>query len=261
MFYIVYKITNLINNKYYIGKHQTKILDDGYMGSGKLLKLAISKYGLENFKKEILHIFDNEQDMNSKEKELVTINEQSYNLQDGGMGGFSYINRSGIPKFKGKKHSEETKKKIGQKSKGNQRSLGRILSDETKIKIGENTKKKLTGQSKSKEHRQRLSESLKTKLLDLDCLKNKQDCMLRARSQKSEIITDQTKEKLSIAAKKAWENRPRPKRDWNAIQHDFNLGMSKLELFEKYNLTRNIIRDAKQKGLFTGSYKNLTTKS
>lgn len=92
MFYTIYKITNLVNRKYYIGKHQTKNLDDGYMGSGKLLKLAISKYGISNFKKEILHIFDTEHEMNAKEKELVVVNESTYNLNEGGKGGFSHIN-------------------------------------------------------------------------------------------------------------------------------------------------------------------------
>jgi hypothetical protein len=47
---------------------------------------------VENFTKEILHVFDNEDDMNTKEKELVVLNENSYNLCEGGKGGFSYIN-------------------------------------------------------------------------------------------------------------------------------------------------------------------------
>jgi hypothetical protein len=94
MKYLIYKITNLVNRKYYIGKHQTKDLNDGYMGSGKLLKIAIKKYGIENFKKEILHIFDNEEDMNNAEKELVVISEETYNLCEGGRVGFSYINRT-----------------------------------------------------------------------------------------------------------------------------------------------------------------------
>jgi hypothetical protein len=74
--------------------HKTNNLEDGYMGSGKLIKQAIRKYGAENFIKEILHIFDNEIDMKNKEKELVVINEISYNLCDGGYGGFGYINRT-----------------------------------------------------------------------------------------------------------------------------------------------------------------------
>jgi group I intron endonuclease len=107
MFYTIYKITNQINGKYYIGKHQTKNLDDGYMGSGKLLKQAIAKYGIENFKKEILHIFDNEADMNAKEKELVVVCESTYNLNEGGRGGFSYINNNvELRKLKNRKARE-----------------------------------------------------------------------------------------------------------------------------------------------------------
>ena len=94
MLYTIYKITNKINKKFYIGMHKTYNLDDGYMGSGKLIKRAIQKYGLENFTKEILFVFDNEDDMKNKEKELVVITEQSYNLCEGGKGGFGYINEN-----------------------------------------------------------------------------------------------------------------------------------------------------------------------
>ena len=116
MYHIIYKTTNKVNGKIYIGKHQTQNLDDGYMGSGKLIKESIKKYGIENFEKEILFQFDNESDMNAKEAELVTekfVNEKTnYNLCPGGNGGFGYINKSGINKFKGKTHTEETKSKI-----------------------------------------------------------------------------------------------------------------------------------------------------
>ena len=78
MYFTVYKITNNINGKFYIGKHQTTDLNDGYMGSGKLLLQDISKYGKENFTKEILFIFETEEEMNTKEKELVVINEKCY---------------------------------------------------------------------------------------------------------------------------------------------------------------------------------------
>lgn len=100
MKYTIYQITNLIDGKIYIGKHQTSNIEDNYMGSGKLLKRAQSKYGLENFKKEILYIFDSEDDMNNKEAELVTeefcLREDTYNICPGGQGGFSYINNNGL---------------------------------------------------------------------------------------------------------------------------------------------------------------------
>jgi hypothetical protein len=100
MFYTVYKITNKLDEKIYIGKHQTKDLNDGYVGSGKRLLYAIEKYGIENFEKEILFQFDNEDDMNAKESELVTeefcLREDTYNLCPGGKGGFGYINKNGL---------------------------------------------------------------------------------------------------------------------------------------------------------------------
>lgn len=100
MLYTIYKVTNRINGKIYIGKHQTKDLNDDYMGSGKHLKNAIAKYGIENFEKEIMHVFDNEAEMNSKEAELVTEEfvkeDTNYNLCPGGKGGWGYINANGL---------------------------------------------------------------------------------------------------------------------------------------------------------------------
>lgn len=93
MHYLVYKITNLLDNKYYIGVHKTKNIDDGYMGSGKYLKYAIKKHGIENFKKEILFECSSSEEMFEKEKELVEISEKSYNLKNGGFGGWDHIKK------------------------------------------------------------------------------------------------------------------------------------------------------------------------
>jgi len=92
MHYLVYKITNKINGKFYIGVHKTECEFDGYMGSGKLIKQAISKYGIENFEKTILYRALNSEEMFKIESELVEISERSYNLKLGGEGGFEYIN-------------------------------------------------------------------------------------------------------------------------------------------------------------------------
>jgi hypothetical protein len=81
--------------------HKTKNLDDGYIGSGKLLRRAIKKYGLENFSTVILHIFDEEWKMKVAEKILVVLDKEiSYNLCPGGKGGWGYINKNGLVDYK-----------------------------------------------------------------------------------------------------------------------------------------------------------------
>jgi len=103
MYYIIYETTNLIDGKKYIGKHQTNNIDDSYLGSGIRLVNAIKKYGAENFKKNILHVFDNEFDMNQKEAELVNAslieNDQYYNIALGGYGGITVL-YEGHPMYK-----------------------------------------------------------------------------------------------------------------------------------------------------------------
>lgn len=95
-YFYLYQITNLVNGKIYVGVHRTKNIDDGYFGSGKALKNAVAKYGLENFKKEILEKFSTAEEMFSREKEVVTeefiAREDVYNLRRGGLGGFDHIN-------------------------------------------------------------------------------------------------------------------------------------------------------------------------
>lgn len=90
MNYLVYKITNLINNKIYIGAHATEDINDSYMGSGVNIVKSIAKHGVENFKKDILFVFDTSKEMYAKEAELVTesfvMRTDTYNAAIGGKG-------------------------------------------------------------------------------------------------------------------------------------------------------------------------------
>lgn len=94
--YLVYKITNLLNDKIYIGAHITTNINDKYFGSSKHLKNDIKKLGKENFLKEILFVFDNKKEMLQKEAEIVNkefcFRTDTYNVMVGGItGSFNYL--------------------------------------------------------------------------------------------------------------------------------------------------------------------------
>ena len=90
MEHYVYQITNILNGKYYRGKHSSETLDDNYMGSGPLIIKAIDKWGIENFKKTILATFPTSDEAYEYEAEVVTMKEVNdpmcYNLMPGGKG-------------------------------------------------------------------------------------------------------------------------------------------------------------------------------
>ena len=89
MYHYFYRITNGINGKVYYGIHSTDNLDDGYMGSGKLIMKAVKKYGRENFTKDIIMFFDSRNKLSEYEKQFVNeklINDPNcYNLIRGGV--------------------------------------------------------------------------------------------------------------------------------------------------------------------------------
>jgi hypothetical protein len=89
-YFLIYKIKNNITNKFYVGAHETYNIDDGYMGSGTYLKRAQKKYGIENFTKEIIYFCESKEEMYDREKELVELSENTYNVIEGGRGGWSF---------------------------------------------------------------------------------------------------------------------------------------------------------------------------
>lgn len=84
----IYKITNLVNGKMYIGQHVTSNLDDGYLGSGIIIMRAVKKYGKDAFKKEWLEFAENAEDLAYLERmyldEEWLARPDTYNLAFGG---------------------------------------------------------------------------------------------------------------------------------------------------------------------------------
>lgn len=91
-YHYIYKTTNIITGKYYIGMHSTDNLEDGYLGSGKRLWYSVKKYGKENHKVEILEFLPNRRSLIEREMGLVNEDiikeELCMNLKTGGLGGF-----------------------------------------------------------------------------------------------------------------------------------------------------------------------------
>lgn len=96
MNYIVYKTTNLLNGRFYVGVHGAKdpSVFDGYFGSNGILQDAIKKYGRENFIREtLIECFEDEEEAYSIEAILVkTVKEdpRSYNIEPGGRGNSNF---------------------------------------------------------------------------------------------------------------------------------------------------------------------------
>ena len=137
--YYIYKTTNLINGKYYVGFHKTNNPNDNYFGSGKLLLEAIEKYGIQNFKKEILYEFDTREEAEAKEREIVNEefvnNRNTYNVTLGGNVCILYGEDNG---FYGKKHTNEAKLKMTQSKRGNRYAFNHIFEYNGKIYHGYN---------------------------------------------------------------------------------------------------------------------------
>lgn len=104
MQYMLYRTICLVTNKIYYGVHGTDNLDDGYLGSGKFLNLAIKKYGKEKFIRQVVYIFDQEDIAYALEEQVVTesfiLRKDVYNCAVGGRKGKHSFSAEGLLKLK-----------------------------------------------------------------------------------------------------------------------------------------------------------------
>jgi hypothetical protein len=93
-YHFIYKTTNLINNKFYVGMHSTDNLGDGYFGSGKIINYSVDKHGVENHKVEILEFLSSRAELKKREAEIVNegllADPLNMNLKFGGDGGWDH---------------------------------------------------------------------------------------------------------------------------------------------------------------------------
>jgi len=190
---IIYKTTNLITGKIYVGQDSKN--KPNYLGSGKYLWNAINKHGKENFKKEIICECFSKEDLNEKEKYWIkTLNckvPNGYNITEGGDG------------VVGRKHTEEEKVQIREQMKGNKYSLGSKRSEEFKNNIREINKgnKYNLGRKQTEEHKRKTGEKSKGRVKSFEERKN---ISIRMKGNKNCIgrkHTDEEKKKIGEKSK------------------------------------------------------------
>lgn len=100
MYGYIYMFTNRINGKKYIGQRKGDKIDQNYFGSGIYFANAKEKYGIENFKFDILCWCKTLEEANKKEKYYIEYyntlvrNNKGYNIQLGGNVGNSYAGKT-----------------------------------------------------------------------------------------------------------------------------------------------------------------------
>ena len=146
--YYIYLIVNKVNGKTYVGQRKSskEWYEDKYMGSGKRLRLAKLKYGIENFEKFLIQHCYSKEETDEAEKfwiaEYRSRGKAEYNIADGGYSGG----------MKGKHHPEEVKRKISEskKGKGFSEDHRRKLSEAHKGHVPWNVGKHHTEETKRK---------------------------------------------------------------------------------------------------------------
>jgi len=212
----IYKTTNLINKKIYIGQTKSNKFKKNYFGSGIIIKESLKKYNKNNFTVEILSECFSKSEMNEKEIYYINLFKSNdlnigYNLSSGGGGSFGYklsektkqkisenhINVKGENNpFFGKTHTIETKMKLSVYHSG------KTYSDDFKKKISDSMKGRIPwnlGINHSEESKKKMSQSHTGK-------KNSEFHNKKiSESKKGKIHSEETKKKIGESRKLSWK--------------------------------------------------------
>ena len=177
------------------------------MGSGKLIKRAVSKYGVENFRKEWLGFYEDEEELNYMERVFVdetwVSRSDTYNLKIGGEGGWNYINKHNITNrsgMKGKHLAKETKQKISEATKGKNKGKTPWNKGKTNVYSQETLQKWSTSHSNHKH-------TVETKAKISAKVSGKNNPMYGKSAWKGKHHSEEAKRKISESRKQYWQSK------------------------------------------------------
>ena len=196
-YYVVYKITNLINGKIYVGYQKNGKVDDRYRGSGIAIEKAVNKYGIENFSKEILYVFETEKEATDKEEEIVdeefVARSDNYNLKPGGYGGWDYVNS--LKLWDDPKRCENQSMAMKNYWDDSEKRENQSITMK-KVWADPNNHDKFYGVRESSEFKEKVSDAMKDLWSDPDYYKKQ----INTRQ------TEESRHKHSVASKKMWQD-------------------------------------------------------
>lgn len=204
---IVYKTTNLVNGKIYIGKDTKN--EPTYIGSGMILAKAIQKYGKESFVKEILEECDDAIMLAEKEKFWIskfncTDRKIGYNITDGGFGGDTFTNNPNKEHIR-KKHKDATSKRNKRDGGWSPDTLKRV-----EMAKGANAARTANGYRHSEETKRKLSNTLTGRVITTEWRKN---ISIATKEAMAKIDQKELQQKALEGRKKAWAARDEKRKE------------------------------------------------
>ena len=185
MYGYIYKTTNKLNGKIYIGQKKSKTFVETYYGSGTIINRAIKKYGKENFEVVIIEWCETREELCEKEIHHIAKEKSlygfgiGYNITPGGEFGDTFThhpNKEDIRKrvseyFTGRKHTEEWKQNASKRMSGKNNPMygvespmkGRKQSPEAIEKIRKFNKERVITEEEKRERLKKYNETVKNR--------------------------------------------------------------------------------------------------
>ena len=228
----IYITTNMVNGRKYLGQRKFSNGWKSYLGSGKIFKQAVKKYGKEKFIREIVAFAYSKNELDELEKSFI----REHNAVDND--DYYNISQGGYSQMAGHHWSEEDKKKMSESRKGIPRG---VMSEETKLKISINRRGKCVGEDNhnygkhpSEEVRQKMSDAHKgVKLSE----KHKQSMSFAVKGRKmpsrpKELVDRIAKANIKLTQKQVDEIRNK----------NFTGNYTQYELAKEYSVSSRTIR-------------------